>query len=148
MIFNLKTILNFNFCFIFVIFIFISSNAQSSSDFKLINNHIKLTESDCKQNKIKFQKSLHPFKAIAFVTIFFYQKIISEQISAGCEFDMSCSNFGIYSIKEFGIIKAVCLTADRLTRCNGLAQSETENYLINHTTGKVIDEPKMYRFKN
>ena len=144
MLFNLKTV----FLFLVFPFFFISSIAQSSNDIRLIDNHIKTAKSESEQKKIKFQKSFHPFKAISFVTLFFYQKIISEQISAGCEFDLSCSNFGICSIKEFDIIKAICLTADRLTRCNGQAQSETENYLINHTTGKVIDEPSMYHFKN
>ncbi len=60
---------------------------------------------------------------------------------------MSCSNFGVNAIKELGVIKGICLTADRLTRCNGQAQCETEYYLINHITGKAIDEPSMYRFK-
>lgn len=144
MLFNLKIV------FLFFVFFIppLSSSAQNNNDIALIGYHIQISKNESEHQKIKFQRSFHPFKAISFIPLFFYQKIISEQISAGCEFDMSCSNFGIYSIKEFGIIKAISLTADRLTRCNGQAQSETENYLINHITGKVIDEPSMYHFKN
>jgi putative component of membrane protein insertase Oxa1/YidC/SpoIIIJ protein YidD len=136
------------FLFCFLLLFYISSKAQNTDDFTLIKSHLKTLENEREQANIRFQRSLNPFKAISFITLFFYQKIISEQISAECEFDMSCSNFGIRSLQEFGIIKAIGITADRLTRCNGQAQSETENYLINHSTGKVIDEPSMYRFKN
>jgi len=79
--------------------------------------------------------------------MYFYQTVFSPQISAGCEFDRSCSNFSLTAIQEFGIIKGVSLSADRLMRCNGQAQVETEGHLINHSNGKTIDEPSMYRFK-
>jgi len=144
MLFNYKIVFLF---FVFFVF-FVSSNAQNNDDFALIGSHLKIEKDERIPTKIQFQKSLNPFKVVSLIALFFYQKLISEQISAGCEFDMSCSNFGVNSIKELGIIKGICLTADRLTRCNGQAQSETENYLINHTTGKIIDEPSMYHFKN
>ncbi len=142
MLFYFKII---SFSLIFLFFS-LSSNAQINSDFDLIKKHLALEKTS--QKKIKFQKVINPIKAISFLSLFLYQKIISEQISAVCEFDMSCSNFGVGSIKEFGILKAISLTVDRLTRCNGQAQCETENYLINNVTGKVIDEPSMYHFKN
>jgi len=137
-------------CFFLFFLSGFSLHAQNTNDIGLIRKHINFIESEITNtgNKIKSQKSINPLKEISFVLLFFYQKIISEQLSAGCEFDLSCSNFGVRSIKELGLIKGICLTTDRLMRCNGLAQLETENYLINHTTGKAIDEPSMYRFKN
>jgi uncharacterized protein len=117
-----------------------------AADLALIMDHMNAPEDHKK--KITTQVSVNPVKTFFYISLFFYQKFLSQQISAVCEFDRSCSNFGLHSIKEFGLVKGVCLTADRLTRCNGLAQSETENYLIDHATGKIIDEPSMYRFKN
>ena len=140
-------------CIIFIFLFFIPAfltTAQGNSDLAIIGKHSKsaLARIEKSNNKIKLQKSLNPGAEVALVLLFFYQKIFSEQMSAICEFDLSCSRFGISSIKEFGIIKGICLTADRLTRCNGQAHSETENYLINHANGKVLDEPSMYRFTN
>lgn len=139
---KLGTVIVFIVCFSFFL------NAQTKTDLLLIktaiNKSAEGTDNTKKGSLLK--KTSNPFKIASFLMLSFYQKIISEQISAGCEFDMSCSNFGINSIKEFGVLKGIGLTADRLTRCNGVAQYETENHLINHTSGKVIDEPSMYRF--
>lgn len=127
---------------------FMRANGQSlSTDMTLITEYMN-AQTMKQKGKIKIQKSLNPVKQLLFVPLFFYQKILSAQISAVCEFDKSCSNFSIQAIREFGFLKGICLTADRLTRCNGQAQMETENYLINHHHGKVIDLPSMYHFKN
>ena len=122
--------------------------AQTSMDMALIQNSINASHSTVAHTKhtSSLRHTSNPLKMTSFLLLFFYQKVISEQISAECEFDMSCSAFGVSAMKEFGIVKSIGLTADRLTRCNGIAQSETENHLINHTTGKVIDDPSMYRF--
>ena len=139
--------LRIGFTTLLLIFVFVSK-AQNTTDVELIKSHVNGSESAAVNSNVRFNKSTNSAKQVSFVLLYFYQRIISEQISAVCEFDMSCSNFGIQAIKQLGFFKGLSLTADRLTRCNGLAQLETENYLINHTTGKAIDEPSMYRFKN
>ena len=78
--------------------------------------------------------------------LIFYKSILSEQISASCEFETSCSTFSYQSIEEFGFIKGYFLTADRLTRC-GVAFSETPHHLINQTNAKIIDSPAQYYYK-
>jgi uncharacterized protein len=120
-----------------------------SDDLSLIVNHAKECEQKNKNlHLVHLQKSYNPVKALLFLTMYFYQKVLSEQISAGCEFERTCSGFSIAAIHEFGFLKGMCLSADRLTRCNGQAQIESEEYLINHANGKTIDEPFMYRFKD
>jgi putative component of membrane protein insertase Oxa1/YidC/SpoIIIJ protein YidD len=74
----------------------------------------------------------------------FYRNVISEQLSADCAYDLTCSRFSVMSIKRFGIIKGVFLTADRLTRCHPLVSQEVALINFNNHTGKVIDEPDMY----
>lgn len=74
----------------------------------------------------------------------FYRNVISEQISADCAFDLSCSRFSIHSIQRFGLLKGGFLTADRLTRCGSFAVKYTVPIFYNARTGRVIDEPSMY----
>ncbi|MEI9920899.1 MAG: membrane protein insertion efficiency factor YidD [Bacteroidota bacterium] len=74
----------------------------------------------------------------------FYRNTISEQISADCAYELSCSRFSIHSIQRFGLLKAGLLTADRLTRCGSFAAKYTVPIFYNYRTGKVIDEPSMY----
>lgn len=76
-----------------------------------------------------------------------YQKVISPQISADCLYELSCSRFSRAAIHEFGIVKGIALTADRLSRCNRVAATSIELLRINPQTGRVVDVPAMYRVK-
>ena len=76
-----------------------------------------------------------------------YQKVISPQISADCLYELSCSRFSRAAIQEFGIVKGIALTADRLSRCNRVAATSIELLRINPQTGRVVDIPAMYRVK-
>lgn len=49
----------------------------------------------------------------------FYQKYISSQDGSVCTFYPSCSAFSRMVIKKRGFIWGICLTADRICRCNG-----------------------------
>ncbi len=77
-------------------------------------------------------------------SLWFYRRFISEQISAECAFDLSCSNFASKSLITTNPIKAIFLTVDRLTRCHPHAAEETTSYYFNNQSGKVIDDPSMY----
>jgi putative membrane protein insertion efficiency factor len=124
---------------------------QKEDDMELIKLHINQSvanENTQFKNTVKIQKTYNPGKLLLYVPLYFYQKIISEQVSAVCSFEPSCSAFSIQSIKQLGILKGLLLTADRLTRCNGQAQAESEYYLYDPLKAKVIDEPDMYKSKN
>lgn len=75
-----------------------------------------------------------------------YQRVISPQLSATCLYELSCSRFSQAAIQEYGAIKGVALTADRLARCNRLSATTINPFRIGKT-GKVMDLPKMYKFK-
>ena len=70
-----------------------------------------------------------------------YQLLISSQDTDVCAYEPSCSRFGMLSMQRFGIVKGFLLTADRLTRCNGLTDSQHER---NSITGKLIDPVSAY----
>ena len=65
-----------------------------------------------------------------------YQKFISSQDGPTCNFVPTCSRFCMGCIQEYGILRGVLLTADRLIRCNG---SQSRYYHKDRVTGKYID---------
>jgi len=70
-----------------------------------------------------------------------YQLLISSQDTDVCAYEPSCSRFGMLSMQRFGVVTGFLLTADRLTRCNGLTDSPHERNTI---TGKLIDPVSAY----
>ncbi|PKP22683.1 MAG: hypothetical protein CVU05_02910 [Bacteroidetes bacterium HGW-Bacteroidetes-21] len=84
------------------------------------------------------------FKPFNFL-LWFYKNTISDQLSSDCDFSPSCSRFSYQAIHEFGVLRGIILTADRLTRCNGYAGSEASHFLIDNQHAKVIDRPADYR---
>ena len=79
--------------------------------------------------------------------MFFYQKVVSPQISAECMYSPSCSNFSKALIAEFGIFKGVFLSADRLMRCNRLGALDVHPLSIDPTTNLVLESPEKFRVK-
>ena len=70
-----------------------------------------------------------------------YQKFISSQDSPACNFQPTCSHFGMACIREYGVARGILLTADRLLRCNG---SQSQHYHRDSVTGKYIDPVSDY----
>jgi len=70
-----------------------------------------------------------------------YQKFISSQDSPACNFQPTCSRFGMACIREYGVARGILLTADRLLRCNG---SQSQHYHKDSVTGKYIDPVSDY----
>ncbi len=138
--------------FLAVIFMISSfAGMAQTSDMAVLKQHTQKYETmEMAQSKriVKFQKTYNPVKLLLYLPLFVYQKVVSEQISASCSFEPSCSAFSILAIKKLGFIKGLFLTADRLTRCNGQAQEESEFYLYDPIKSKVFDDPEMYRLKN
>jgi len=70
-----------------------------------------------------------------------YQKFISSQDGPTCNFVPTCSRFGMACIQEYGVLRGVLLTADRLIRCNG---SQSSHYHKDSVTDKYIDPVSDY----
>jgi putative component of membrane protein insertase Oxa1/YidC/SpoIIIJ protein YidD len=79
--------------------------------------------------------------------LYFYQKVISPQLQSHCPYEISCSAFSFASIKEFGLIKGVALSADRLTRCTPYTNMDMMPSQRNERTGMIIDNPSKYSVK-
>jgi len=80
--------------------------------------------------------------------LYAYQKTISVQIGAACPYEVNCSNFSKRCIQQYGILKGIPLTADRLTRCTKLAGIDMiEGVDYNSRTHMIYDHPNDYKFK-
>ena len=75
-------------------------------------------------------------KVIATGLIRLYQLFISSQDGATCNFQPTCSHFGMACIQEHGVFRGILLTADRLLRCNG---SPPQYYRKDSVTGRYLD---------
>jgi uncharacterized protein len=96
---------------------------------------------------VKANNNENHSKGILFGLLGFYKRNISQQISAECLYEISCSSFSQMALKEFGILKGIALTADRLARCNRISGTTINEYRINEN-GKVNDVPSMYKLNN
>ena len=75
-------------------------------------------------------------KVAATGLIRLYQKFVSSQDGPTCNFQPTCSRFGMACIQEYGVVRGILLAADRLLRCNG---SQSQYYHKDGITGKYID---------
>ena len=78
--------------------------------------------------------------------MYIYQTVLSPQVSASCAYRLSCSKFSKEVIYEYGVVKGILLSADRLTRCNDKACIEYPEFLYDNNTEKVIDEGAFYHY--
>ncbi len=141
--------------FVFLIFTIRSLFAQSlEQDLNTIVN-TEFTNTAFHDYKPKFLLPNSKFLAVKYnpVSLFFgslmfvYQGYFSKQFSAGCLFSPSCSNMSKLYISEFGIIKGVFLSADRLTRCNRMAATGVHEIRINKDDSKIHENAEMFRLK-
>jgi putative membrane protein insertion efficiency factor len=145
---------------IFCLILFFTTShlfAQNKSDFNLIaqhdyqqfqaNNTTHRHVSVFHSNSQNWLFSYNPISLFFKGSLFFYQSIVSPQISAQCLYSPSCSNFSKQSIQQYGLLKGILLSADRLLRCNRISALDISLASINDTTGISNDIPQLYSFK-
>ena len=76
--------------------------------------------------------------------MYFYQNVVSSQISADCPYEISCSGFSRQVIKKYGILKGLALSSDRVTRCSKMGSTDLHLPDFNQQ-GKIIDDPAAYK---
>lgn len=122
--------------------IFVSPvSAGEASDLAFIRKFNPMTTQKA-QEVIRFSpQETSELKLAATGLIRLYQKFISSQDGPTCNFHPTCSRFGMRCIQEYGMIRGLLLTADRLLRCNG---SQLGHYHKDEATGKYIDPVSDY----
>lgn len=140
--------------FIFISFSCFSIIAQNITEIEkvrkqdFINDHYKKREvkfliSNRKNPLIKYNPVSMAFGSL----LFFYQKVLSHQFSTNCGYEISCSHFSKHVIQDYGIVKGLALSADRLMRCTQFTAIDIEISDFNENQ-KLIDNPDSYRLKN
>lgn len=88
---------------------------------------------------IAISKNQNEFELVFSGLFVFYKSFFSSQdIPGACSFSPSCSEYGLISVKKYGIFRGILSTFDRLTRCHGMSSG---NYSVDIATGKFIDMP-------
>jgi uncharacterized protein len=78
----------------------------------------------------------NPLTYIAAGLLFFYQNLLSEQISANCTYQMSCSEYTKKCIERYGIVKGTLIGLHQLSCC-------VPNISVDHCEHKISENYKI-----
>lgn len=90
-------------------------------------------------------KKINPINVLFGGALYIYQNIVSRHISSDCLYTPSCSEFGKEAIREFGIIKGLCLSVDRVHRCDKFSAADLKKINADTVTHKYPDP--IYKYK-
>lgn len=90
-------------------------------------------------------KKLNPVNFLFGGALFVYQNVLSKQISAGCLYTPGCSEFSKEAIREYGLVKGVILSDDRVQRCNGYAAGDLKKHKRDTITNRYPDPVSRYK---
>ena len=141
-------------CILFLSALSLAGFSQQSDRDLIASNNFTKPEFEYKRKVEYLFKGKNWFIKYNPVSLFFggsmllYQSTISVQIGANCPYEISCSAFSKQSISQYGFVKGIALTADRLTRCTKLAAIDLDEATdLNSKTHRIIDDPKNYKLK-
>jgi len=90
-------------------------------------------------------KKLNPVNFLFGGALFVYQNILSKQISAGCLYTPGCSEFSKEAIREYGLVKGIILSDDRVHRCNSYAAGDLKKHKRDTITNRYPDPVSRYK---
>lgn len=114
----------------------------------LLFSHNSVLVSPYNHPEVKYSISINPVVFIGKTALFFYQKVISDQIGAVCAHEPSCSEYCRQSIQKSGFIRGVLLSGDRLQRCTPFNVMNLRKNPENLRNGKVYDPPPALKRKH
>lgn len=126
---------------VFVVFFGLPAFAGEAADLIFIRKVNPITMPRA-QETVRFNpQASSELKLVAVGLIRLYQKFVSSQDGPSCNFQPTCSRFGMACIQECGLGRGILLIADRLLRCNG---AHAQHYHKDEITGKYIDPVSNY----
>lgn len=131
------------FCVLCLCGIFFLQPAFSSeaADLAFIRKHNTISTPRAEEGVRFNPQEPSELKLVATGLIRLYQKFISSQDGPTCNFQPTCSRFGMACIQKYGPVRGLFLTADRLLRCNG---SQSRYYDRDEMTGRYLDPVSAY----
>lgn len=97
------------------------------------------------KNQPKTFKNSNPVSLLYGGSLYVYQNVVSQHLSASCLYDPSCSDFSKQAVKEYGIFKGTLLSLDRLNRCNRIAATDLNPGQLNRETNRFSDSVNRYK---
>lgn len=82
-----------------------------------------------KSNK-RLAVTLNPLTYLLGGLMYGYQNVLSEQISANCCYEISCSEFTKKSIEKHGLILGTFIGLHQLSNCSPSVQADYPAYMI------------------
>lgn len=141
------------FAFILTLLLFLTVSAQTASDdlalvrkksfqpdltmpkYDRAGNNTHVLKTRKKSAVAKYNPATLVFKG----TMYVYQNVLSPQLSRGCPYEITCSNFSKHAMHQFGAVKGLFLTADRVLRCNRIGLLDISPMNINERNGRIED---------
>lgn len=90
-------------------------------------------------------KNSNPVSLLYGSSLYVYQNLFSQHLSASCLYHPSCSDFSKQAVSKFGLIKGTLLSFDRLSRCNRIAATDLKGEEINPKIQRIEDPVKKYQ---
>jgi putative component of membrane protein insertase Oxa1/YidC/SpoIIIJ protein YidD len=90
-------------------------------------------------------KKINPVNILFGTTLYVYQNVFSRQISSGCLYTPSCSEFSKDAIREYGLLKGAFLSVDRVNRCGRIPSIDLKNYQKDRETNRYPDPASRYK---
>ena len=84
-----------------------------------------------KRSFIAKDNKISVLNKIAGGMIYFYQNIISEQIQAGCSYEISCSQYLKLCIEKYGFVVGTFAGINQFGKCAGNNHKNHSSYKIN-----------------
>lgn len=78
----------------------------------------------------KITTKLNPLTYLAAGLMYTYQNVLSEQISANCTYEISCSEMTKKSIEKHGLIKGTLIGLHQLTNCSPNSKKDHCEHVI------------------
>jgi putative component of membrane protein insertase Oxa1/YidC/SpoIIIJ protein YidD len=93
------------------------------------------------ENKSRVSQ-FNPLVYLAASALFIYQNVFSEQISASCMYEISCSEITKKAIEKYGLIKGIFIGLHQLSNCSKGMERDHEPQMIN-SSGKIKNDSNL-----
>lgn len=97
------------------------------------------------KNQPKTFRNSNPVSLVYGGSLYIYQNLFSQHLSASCLYNPSCSDFSKQAVKDYGLIKGTLLSFDRLSRCNRIAATDLDPTTIDTHVHRFHDSIEKYK---
>jgi len=87
----------------------------------------------------------NPFYHLLSSSMWVYQKFVSPQLAGECPYSPSCSAYSRQLVRDYGLVKGVICSADRLMRCNRIVMKDYHHHDLHND--KIRESTDRYSLK-